>query len=309
MFMYINRFLSSPLGIFALTFIFAAALTSVVFAAPPDKTGGKPGGGGSGGGSASQYVGYDVSWPQCGESLPTGPFGIVGVNGGTASKPNPCLSEQLVWANTSTGGTNQDKVQVYVNTANPGMLLDDPQYNVRETWPTNNIDPAGNVAPNPHGECDGTNSLACSWQYGWNRSVEAAQSYFVPAAEAAGITPEPSAYKWWLDVETENSWQNDYDTSPEAYQKNVATLEGMTAYYHSLGARVGIYSTNYQWGVITNDAVGADSNLNGLDSWLAGARTLKGAQSNCTLPALTGGEVVLTQYVSKGLDHNYSCIQ
>jgi hypothetical protein len=58
------------------------------------------------------------------------------------------------------------------------------------------------------------------------------------------------------------------------------------------------------------NAVTANSNLNGLNSWLAGARSLKGAQSNCKDPALTlNGKVTLAQYVSGSLDYDFSCIK
>lgn len=49
------------------------------------------------------------------------------------------------------------------------------------------------------------------------------------------------------------------------------------------------------------------SNLNYLPSWLAGATSLKGAIANCGRPPLIGGKVTVTQYVLKGLDHNYAC--
>ncbi len=97
-------------------------------------------------------LGIDVSWPQCGKRLPTGQaFGIVGVNGGLATTTNPCLKDQLLWAKQSVGGTAQDAVQVYVNTANPGGLNTD-------SWPKNNLDPADNITTNPYGTCDGTDS-------------------------------------------------------------------------------------------------------------------------------------------------------
>ena len=250
------------------------------------------------GGSTSE-VGMDVSWPQCGETLPTSPaFGIIGVNGGTAANQNPCLAEQLAWANGLSGAVAaQDKVQVYVNTANPGEVIDQIT-----TWPTSNTAPVAN----PYGNCDGTNTAACSWQYAWNRG-EYAVNYFKQEAPSAGLaSTEPSSYKWWLDVETTNTWQSG---STEAYQRNVAALEGWVDYFKYINARTGIYSTAYQWDQITNGQVSASSNLNGLHSWLAGSKTLRGAKSKCANAPLTaGGKVVLSQYVSGGYDYNYSCI-
>ncbi|HUP26707.1 MAG TPA: hypothetical protein VM124_03630 [Candidatus Limnocylindrales bacterium] len=247
----------------------------------------------------NNQVGMDVSWPQCGKALPTTPaFGIVGVNGGTASTQNQCLATQLAWAKGLSGSVaSQDKVQVYLNTANPGEIISQVT-----TWPTSNTAPIAN----PYGPCDGTNTTACSWQYGWNRA-DYGVNYFTAEAAKAGLTnTSASAYKWWLDVETGNTWQSG---STAAYQRNVASLEGWADYFKNIGARTGIYSTGYQWGQITNGAVSATSNLNGLHSWLAGAKTLNGAKSNCSNPPLTtGGVVALTQYVSAGFDYNNSCI-
>ena len=46
--------------------------------------------------AAPTKVGYDVSYPQCGESLPGArAFAIVGVNGGLSTRANPCMSMQL----------------------------------------------------------------------------------------------------------------------------------------------------------------------------------------------------------------------
>lgn len=248
-------------------------------------------------GKTTTQVGMDVSWPQCGKSLPTTPaFGIVGVNGGTAANQNSCLADQLAWANSLSGAVaSQDKVQVYVNTANPGEVIDQIT-----TWPTSSNE------FNPHGPCDGTNTKACSWQYGWNRGVYAVD-YFKQEAPKAGLaSSEPSSYKWWLDVETMNTWQSG---STEAYQRNVAALEGWVDYFKHINARTGVYSTGYQWGQITNGQVSTTSNLNGLDSWLAGSKTLRGAQNRCSeAPLTSGGKVVLSQYVSGGYDYNYSCI-
>lgn len=254
-----------------------------------------------GGGGTATPLGIDVSWPQCGKQLPTTQaFGIVGVNGGLATTTNPCLKDQLVWASRSVGGTPQAILQLYVNTANPGGLN-------TASWPGNNTDPAGNNTSNPYGACNGSDSLACAWQYGWNRSVEAVRDRFQPAAAQAGVSTSPASYIWWLDVETENTWK--LSGSSFDKQSNVAVLEGMTAYYKSVSGQVGLYSTGAQWSQIVGNSVGATSNLNGLNNWRPGGASLNTAKEACKATPLTvGGKVVLTQFVSKGLDYNYSCI-
>jgi hypothetical protein len=284
-------------------------------------------------------LGNDISWPQCGKPYPKGQaFGIVGVNGGKTTNTNPCLADQLRWAAGSTAAiASQPKVQVYVNTANPGEVLQ--QYAVT-TWPTNNVDPRGRTTlgnentllNNPYGICattEGayngyTNDMACSWQYGWNRAVEAVDARFKPAARSAiasgvkGITENPADYIWWLDVETMNSWQgeNDAEGTPgltEKRARNTATLEAMKSFFASENAvKVGLYSTGYQWGrIVGGNLSGAitGQNLSGLDSWLAGAANLSDAQKRCTTsaPLTQGGKVTLVQYIAKNVDYNYAC--
>ncbi len=248
----------------------------------------------------SAKIGNDISYPQCNKTFPTGQgFGIVGVNGGIAVTSNPCLSTQLLWAEQATGTPNQAKVQLYVNTGNPGGLN-------TPSWPKNNTDPDGNVAPNPDGTCDGSDSLACSWQYGWNRGVDDVQNKFIPAAQAAAVDMTPSDYPWWLDVETVNSWESGSDT---ALKNNIADMEAMVTYFQSKGITVGIYSTSSMWSEIVGNDVGSGSNLNGLHSWLPGATDASGAQSNCSLPALTsGGFVTMTQFTANNFDYDYSCL-
>jgi hypothetical protein len=280
-----KKLLSLPVAAILLI-IFAP---SVVFAAKPAT-------------SSPEPVGYDISWPQCNKKLPTGQaFGIVGVNGGNAASTNPCLAKQLVWANKSVGGTKQPKIQLYVNTANPGEVIDQIT-----TWPATNTDKTGYTPENPYGICTGENDLACSWQYGWNRSVEAHLDRFTPAAKIAGINQSASAYVWWLDVETMNTWQSGSD---EALARNTAALEGMTTYYESQNATVGLYSTAFQWGQIAGTNVPSNSNLNGLANWRPSGSSLVNAINNCTLAPLTdGGFISLTQYVQSNLDKNHSCL-
>lgn len=251
--------------------------------------------------TSSGSVGLDISWPQCGAKVPTTQtFGIVGVNGGLATTTNACLKDQLIWASKSTGVTKQDKVQLYVNTANPGGLG-------TASWPLSGVDSIGNTTNNPYGLCDGGDSLACAWQYGWNRAVEDVVLRFQPAAAQAGVASQASSYVWWLDVETDNTWKA--PGSVFNNQSNVAVLEGMTSYFKSVGGRVGLYSTAYQWSQIVGSSVSMTSNLNGLTSWLAGSTSLNSAKQACNAKSLTAnGSVILTQYISKGFDYDYSCI-
>jgi hypothetical protein len=230
--------------------------------------------------SVGPLQGVDVSYPQCGGPLPTGQaFALVGVNGGTPSTTNPCLATQLAWAAESTGGTVHDDVQLYVNTANPagGGL-----------WPL-----SGNTH---YGPCDGSNSRACAYQYGWDRAYEDATS--------RGVS-HPEQYMWWLDVEVANSW----DYTADGGTRNAAVLEGMTDYFTSIGSRgVGLYSTRAQWNQIIGNGVDSTSSLNGLSNWRPSGSTLGDAQATCGVAPLTpGGVIELTQYTTE-FDYNFSCI-
>jgi hypothetical protein len=194
------------------------------------------------------------------------------------------------WADRVTNGAGgQPPIQLYLNTANPGQRRDRGS-----TWPR-----AGST---PYGPCDGGNTLACSWQYGWQRA-RAALQVFQPAARAAGIDANPASYIWWLDVETENTWQSG---SAAALVRNRAALAGMAAYVVARGGRPGLYSSTAQWRRVAGD-VPADSALYRLDSWVAGAGSRAGARVACTRPPLVGGRVVLAQYVPDDLDRDLAC--
>ncbi|WP_284979330.1 hypothetical protein [Arthrobacter sp. fls2-241-R2A-200] len=229
--------------------------------------------------------GNDVSWPQCGKALPKGQsFGIVGVNNGTANTTNPCLATELSWAGSSTGATGQPKVALYVNTANPGSA--------GSWWPTSNTY-GGTTVANPYGQCtSGSFGAACSYMYGYAKAYD--------DANIRGVS-SPASFIWWLDVETGNSWSADKAA-------NRADLEGMAAYFSSIGATTGIYSTSSQWSQIAGSTP-TSSPLYTARSWLAGASSLTSAKRMCSAAPLTGGgKVTLTQYVSSGLDYDYSCI-
>src|SRR3954469_1204156 len=225
---------------------------------------------------------YDVSYPQCGKALPA-PIdgGIVGVNGGVAFTANSCLATEWAWA--AKGSTYAPAF--YANTANPG-----PAYSSH--WP------AGQTSPQV---CDGSNSAACSYDYGWNYAKDA-------FARARAVTATASTLQWWLDVETGNSWQTleaAYGPTPQSQYNDRSSLAGAVAALHDSGvAGVGVYSTSYQWGQIAGPS---GSQFAEQLVWVAGVGSQSTAQANCRSTSFTGGRVTLTQYASNGYDADYHC--
>lgn len=284
------------LYVLGLSIIATVLIPSVAFAAKPITGGGtKPA-------PTPELLGYDISYPQCGRKLPTDHyFGIVGVNGGNAATANNCLADQLIWANKAKTGSKQPRVQLYVNTANPGEVISQIA-----TWPTSPYDTNGNLPNNPYGNvCAGQNDNACSWLYGWNRSIYT-EGIFKTAAISRAIHSNTADYTWWLDVETMNTWQSG---SIEALARNTAAIEGFGAYYQSKGAKIGLYSTAVQWTEITGNIISASSNLIGLPNWRPSGASLANAKENCNVTPLTnGGFISLTQYVQQNIDKNHSCI-
>ncbi len=230
-------------------------------------------------------IGYDVSYPQCGGRLPTNvAFAVIGVNGGRVYSANPCLGDgdlrsQLAWAGPDA--------QLYANTGNPGPELS-------SFWPIGQTSPRVCSADDP-------DTPDCAYDYGWNA---AADSYATAVAAYVSLgwaddeaERTPAANRWWLDVETANSWRDD----PEL---NVAVLEGAVDYLESMGvAGVGFYSAPKMWSGITGDTdVFADH-----PSWVAGAVDLEGAVRRCEGDGFTGGGVEMTQYFHDGFDANHVC--
>jgi hypothetical protein len=235
-------------------------------------------------------AGFDISYPQCAGTshvdLPgDAPFAIVGVNGGIATRSNPCFLSQYNSALLLSGTSEQPHVALYVNTGNPSLAA--------TWWPDSDYTQSGTLIANPYGTCAHDASAACAYIYGYS----AAQADY--GQVDSEVTRVPNL--WWLDVETTNTWQY-ADT-----QANAASLTGMVRYFHSKGLEVGLYSTSYQWNRIAGQT-SASSPLAGLRSWLAGA-TEVGAADRCSRAPLTpDGRVTMVQYVGH-FDNDLSCHQ
>ena len=287
-------------------------------------SGGGGGGGGGGTGTLTPTAGNDVSYPQCGTTLPSAPaFGIVGVNGGLANDLNPCLGpsssypsyvqSELYWtlAQSTGAATPQAKASVYVNTADPGNFYGRTPI---ADWPTSGTTPYGTCSTTTVTERHrtytvGADSTACAWQYGYDKATQDVSWLSGAASAIDGQSPPvavpttASSYPWWLDVETGNTWQS----GTAGIAMNVADLQGMVA---ALGGAdvsvVGVYSTASQWSEIAGTTTTASGSLYQLPDWIPGATSLTGAVANCSLPSFTAGSVVLTQWTGT-VDNDHAC--
>ncbi len=216
-------------------------------------------------------IGYDVSFPQCNQSLPEqASVAIVGLNGTLANNFNDCFADQLSWAER-TG----DTAQLYVHIGDPGSQQ-------ASSWPTE--------GSNKYGTCNGGDSLACDYAYG---SMLAAQDMTYASQYNA------DSLMTWLDVEPNYSWQS--DTS-----RNRAAMEGMVHTFNEHGVKTGIYSSAPIWNQLAG-SVPSDSELSGLPNWVLGAGTETEAQQNCQTAGFTGSVVLAQVADNVGIDRDIIC--
>ena len=166
--------------------------------------------------TGSRY-GIDVSWPQCEQVLPDLPidFVVIGLTDGEAESVNPCLAEQVAWAESVKA-----QVGFYVVPNSPSA---------------DTLSRAADLD-----RCAASDVECRYFQAGVLQARHALE-----AADAA----EVSAPTWWLDVEeTHNGtlWSGDLDA-------NVDVLKGWRAELERTGHHVGVYSTSGYWAMITGD--------------------------------------------------------
>lgn len=205
-------------------------------------------------------LGVDVSYPNCSASIPSVNFGIVGVNGGIVYSENPCLAAQA---------SKFRDLSLYINT---GL----------------NASASSKYYTQAQVGCGGDVHCA-AYNYGFNAARDA-----IAYANSQGV----SSSKWWLDVETENTWNKDV-------VQNQKSLQGAYDAVVANGASVvGAYSTTAQWQTITGGW------KNNWPSWGATTwTTARQAQSYCTGHEFTGGPSLLMQYRAKQskVDQDVAC--
>ena len=218
---------------------------------------------------AESGTGYDISYPQCGKTLPSSAaFVVVGVNGGSPFKDNPCLGEQFRWVQRVKAD-----YAFYVNSSNPGPAH--PQ------WGKKGYHPCGGAAA----------EWNCAYNFG-RASAKHAYAY------AAKVTGAAAGHRFWVDVETANTWSKTDRTM------NIAVIQGMVDYLTLRSGRIaGIYAAPNHWKSIADNA-----RATGIPNWFAAAKDRAGAKAKCAAgTSLTGGPLLMVQYVVKNLDYNYWC--
>lgn len=241
-------------------------------------------------------VGYDISYPQCTSSYPTGAFGIVGVNQGYPfTYYNPCFVSE--W--TAAQATAMGYASVYINTGyDPSYTKVDANHSTQDC-----VNRAGSVS--------GSSSQQRAWAVGCSeaeRSVAYAScGSNVPGSCSSVISPAG----WWLDVETANSWCGRPGTHCKDLTLNRYTLQGIvdtlqTGAQNPNGAPVGVYSTPSAWTTVVGsnivDDIAAD--------WRAtGVATTAEASPYCSSTGFTGNgaPVWLVQYLPGSTDADYAC--
>ncbi|HXR50154.1 MAG TPA: hypothetical protein VN778_03965 [Verrucomicrobiae bacterium] len=209
---------------------------------------------------ASGSTGIDVSYPNCTAKVPGVSFGIVGVTGGTVFSDNSCLALEA---------KNFTDLSLYVNT---GL----------------NASKSSAYYAQAQVGCNG-DVYCAAYNYGYNAAKDAA-AY----ASAQGV----SSAKWWLDVETSNTWSKDVLQNKKSLQGEYDALVANGA------VLVGVYSTTAQWQSITG------SWQNNWASWGATTWTsASGAKTYCTGHQFTGGPSLLMQYKSRQskIDQDVAC--
>ena len=159
---------------------------------------------------AASSSGYDISWPQCGQPVPSNQsnIAVIGVTGGRSFTVNPCLGQEFTWAQKAGRG-----FAVYLNV----------------NFPAGSTIHRGDNGPK--GACASDDWACKAYNYGFN-NAEFAVHY--------AQTQHAVADTWWIDVETANSWSDNT-------AQNAQVIQGAVDALGAHGLAVGVYSIRSMW--------------------------------------------------------------
>ncbi len=179
-------------------------------------------------------TGYDVSYPNCTDSVPYNPtFGIVGMTGGRPFSTNGCAATEWQTASKWSVGPS-----AYFNTGYAGAYAKSITGTCSGLSQTTavNLGTFNGLKGHAISQAEEAWAIGCS-EVDWAQSV------------LGGFTTS-APVMWWADIETGNSWS--MNTS-----LNQFTIDGISyemQHMTSVPGLGGIYSTVASWSKITGSA-------------------------------------------------------
>ena len=137
----------------------------------------------------------------------------------------------------------------------------------------------------PAGHCRAGRLFCESYNYGYNTA-----QYSVHSAAFRGA----HSRTWWLDVETASYWSS-------SQAANARVVAGAVAALRADRLNPAVYSTNYQWGVITGGYVP------GTVAWYPTGIATRTPGRWCRVRSFAGGPVTMVQRAAGRFDGDYSC--
>ncbi len=200
--------------------------------------------------SVYSTTGYDVSYPNCTDSVPYNPtFGIVGMTGGRPFSTNGCAATEWQTASKWSVGPS-----AYFNTGYAGAYAKSITGTCSGLSQTTavNLGTFNGLKGHAISQAEEAWAIGCS-EVDWAGSVLATVSSATPAM-------------WWADIETGNSWS--MSTS-----LNQFTIDGIISEMQQGSPGLGgVYSTRASWAKITGSASWTPSPAP-TANWVAGVAT------------------------------------
>jgi len=195
------------------------------------------------------------------------------------------------------GGPLPPKARVAVVGVNGGWAFtENPCFASEARWAGDNLstyinlnsprgsDPA-QWANGPGGHCARGNFYCMSYNYGYNTA-----RFSVTKALEDGARSKT----WWLDVELGPNWSS-------SQRDNAAVVAGAIAALRSVGLRAAVYSTTYQWDIITGGFVP------GTSAWYPTGIATPHPVRWCWPRSFAGGPISLVQSAAGRYDGDYAC--
>jgi hypothetical protein len=214
---------------------------------------------------------------------------------GPPAYPSGARGYDISWP--QCGGPLPPKARVAVVGVNGGWAFTgNPCFVAEARWAGDNLTTYINLnsprgadsaewAAGPAGRCTRHNFHCESYNYGYNTARFSVRSSLAERAKSK---------TWWLDVELGPNWSS-------SQRDNAAVIAGAISALRALHLRPAVYSTTYQWDIITGGYVP------GTAAWYPTGIATPHPGRWCFPTSFAGGPVSLVQSAAGRYDGDYSC--